>query len=96
MPEAAARLGSDGKGKDGLVGWLMSAAKKYPEAYLVLLGKLLPMQLATDGGDVTVKYTNKVEIVARLKERGLPIPPSFLPEEPKLVEGRVIEDKAER
>jgi len=99
IPEAVERLGSDGRGKDGLVGWLMQTAKRYPEAYLKLLDRLLPIQISTEGSTaVKVTYTNKVEIVARLKERGLPIPPSLMgPEEKepamKTIEGKVIEEK---
>jgi hypothetical protein len=42
--EAAMRLGSDRKGKDELVGYLMFAAMEEPAAYLSLLGRILPLQ----------------------------------------------------
>lgn len=82
LPEALERLGSDGQGKDGLVGWLMQVATKEPVAYLRLLDKLLPHQI--NGASVSVTATNTTtystheEIVARMKERGLPVPASFL------------------
>ena len=79
IPEALERLGSDGKGKDGIVGFLMVAARKETAAYLRLLDRLLPYQITGhDGEAMKIKYTNKVEIVARLKERGLPVPESLL------------------
>lgn len=44
--DAAAELGSDGNGTDGLKGWLRTCAAKHPKAYLSLLSKLVPMQIA--------------------------------------------------
>jgi hypothetical protein len=95
IPEALERLGSDGKGKDGIVGFLMVAAVTETAAYLRLLDRLLPYQITgLDGGDVKLKYTNKVEIVARLKERGLPIPPSLIDND--ISDSKTIEGKAVR
>jgi hypothetical protein len=55
--DAAVELGSDGCGTDGLQGYLRMCAQKYPKHYLALLGKLLPMQLNTDGlGSVNVSF----------------------------------------
>jgi hypothetical protein len=76
LPEALERLGSDGQGKDGLVGWLMQVATKEPVAYLRLLDKLLPHQIngASLSVTATAVYSTHEEIVGRMKERGLPVP----------------------
>lgn len=37
-------------GKQGLVGYLMTQAEKNPQAFMPLLGKVLPMQLTGEGG----------------------------------------------
>ena len=94
IPEALERLGSDGKGKDGIVGFLMVAAVTETAAYLRLLDRLLPYQITGgEGGEIKLKYTNKVEIVARLKERGLPVPAELLANDisdVKTIEGVVV------
>lgn len=46
---AAEAVGEDGKGKAGLVGYLMRLADKEPASFASLLGKVLPMQIT--GGD---------------------------------------------
>lgn len=47
--EAAEGLGEDGKGKDGLVGFLTAQARKADNrGFMSLLGKVLPMTLAMD------------------------------------------------
>ena len=67
---AAAAVGSNGKGKDGLVGYLMRAVIDFPQNYLGLLGKVLPLQLL---GSIKVEdgkvYTTE-EAEAILKDRG--------------------------
>lgn len=45
---AAELVGSDGKGKDGLVGYLKFIAQKHPASFTTLLNKILPMQLVGD------------------------------------------------
>lgn len=40
----------DAGGKDGLVGYLQQQAKDNPGPFLALLGKVLPMQIAGEGG----------------------------------------------
>lgn len=77
--EAVERLGSDRKGKDGMVGWLMKQANRYPVAYMRLLDRLLPYELTgKGGGPVQLEYRSKADIVERLKERGLPVPKSLM------------------
>jgi hypothetical protein len=42
---AAEAEGEDGKGRDGLVGYLRSIARDMPKTYTHLLGKLLPLEV---------------------------------------------------
>lgn len=48
---AAETEGQDGKGKDGLVGYLRRVAQEDVKAFSVLLGKVLPLQIANEGGE---------------------------------------------
>jgi len=43
---AAEAVGRDGKGLDGLVGYLTSAAINHPKNFLFLLARVLPYQVA--------------------------------------------------
>lgn len=55
---AAEQSGNDGKGKEGLVGYLRRVADEDVKAFSGLLGKVLPMQVTgEDGGplQVTIK-----------------------------------------
>jgi len=45
IPLAAANVGYDGKGKDGLLGYLQKIAEKDQKTFAQLLGRLLPLQL---------------------------------------------------
>lgn len=45
---AAEAVGQDGKGKEGLLGYLKMAAVSQPKAFITLLGRLLPTTLAND------------------------------------------------
>lgn len=71
--------GSDGKGKDGSVGYFVWLSRSEPVAYAALIARVLPMQLQVSGdvnhtGAVAqVRMTSK-ELEAKLKERGLPMP----------------------
>jgi len=54
--KAAAELnGSDGKGKDGLEGWLREMCKRYPKQFLSLMGKLLPLEVRVQAQPPPVK-----------------------------------------
>lgn len=76
---AAEASGSDGKGKDGLVGYLQWMSRKHPQPFAKLMEKLLPLQLTgKDGGPLQMEYRSKDEVVQRLKERGLPVPQSLM------------------
>ena len=75
--------GSDGKGKDGLVGYLTWLSRREPAVYGRLLERILPLQLTgKDGGPMQFEYRNKSDLVARFKERGLPVPPSLIEHDP--------------
>jgi hypothetical protein len=74
--QAATLLGQDGKGKDGLVGYLKMLAIKERAVYARLLEKVLPMQVNV--ADNTAKIYTAEEAAERLRERGLPVPPGLL------------------
>lgn len=60
---AAASTGSDGNGKDGLMGYCGFLARSEPKSFAQLLGKVLPLQLTgEDGGPV--RAVTRVELVA--------------------------------
>jgi hypothetical protein len=73
---AAELCGQDGKGKDGMVGYLKMLAVKERALFTRLLEKVLPMQLNVE--DKTVKTYSAEEAAQRLRERGLPVPPSLI------------------
>ena len=53
---AATAVGSDGGGRDGLVGYLQWQAQANPGPFMALLGKVLPMQVdANVDGKLTVQ-----------------------------------------
>lgn len=71
--------GSDGRGKDGLIGYLQWLSRREPAVYGRLLEKLLPYQLTgKDGGPVQMEYRTKADVIERLKEKGLPVPQSLM------------------
>jgi hypothetical protein len=68
--EAAERLGRDGKGKDGTLGYLMRLGLEVPTSFAVLLRAVLPVHI---NAAVTHKPVMTLdEAVAELKARGLP------------------------
>ena len=81
--EGAAEHGEDGKGKGGLVGYLEFCARKHPKAYLGLLGKLLPYNLAADIKEGT---TAIFEIVAVPPGRYITVPQDVLDRQPKIID----------
>lgn len=72
--EAAERSGSNGKGKDGMVGYLVWLSRSEPAVYGRMLEKVMPLQV--DVKDTTNKMSAP-EAVAKLRERGLPVPPAL-------------------
>lgn len=47
---AAEQTGQDGKGKDGLTGYLRRVAQADVKAFSSLLGRVLPLQVTGEGG----------------------------------------------
>lgn len=79
MLTAMEMVGSNNKGKDGAAGYLAHLAWKKPEIFGRLLEKLLPFTLTgAGGGPVQLQYTNVADVIQRMKERNLPIPPSLM------------------
>jgi hypothetical protein len=71
--------GNDGEGTDGAIGYLAMIAWENREIFGKLIERLLPFVLTgKDGGPIQHEYTNKADIVQRMKERGLPIPESLM------------------
>lgn len=75
--EAAAMVGFDGEGMQGLHGYLARLAIKEPQVFGRLLEKLLPLQLTGSFQHTDRKYETMEDLALALKERGLP-PPSRL------------------
>lgn len=59
---AAQDVGQDGKGKDGLQGYLRHVAAVDVKAYSTLLGKVLPMQIVGED-DGPLKTITRIELV---------------------------------
>ncbi len=64
--EAAHRLGSDGKGKDGLVGYLMALAVEDTRTFGALLRAMLPLQIAPEKSHLDIIYRSVDEILEEL------------------------------
>ncbi len=52
---AAELNGADGRGKDGLEGWLREMCRRYPKAFITLMGKLLPLEVKVQAQPPPVK-----------------------------------------
>ena len=91
----AAMRGSDGKGKDGLKGYMYWLSGAEPVAFTTLLKSIIPLQLQASIGlskldEEAGEIMSIEELEQRLKERGLrPMidvtPP---PPKPKVIEGK--------
>lgn len=76
---AAELEGSDRKGKGGLVGFMRKLSRRNVVVYGRLLEKLLPYQLTgKDGSPMQVVHSTREQLIERMKERGLPLPPSLM------------------
>ncbi len=76
---AAEAEGDNQKGRDGLVGYLRVLARREPNVFGRLLEKLLPYQLTgKDGAPMQVVHNTREQLIERMKERGLPLPPSLM------------------
>lgn len=60
--KAAEVVGEDKKGKDGLVGYLVSVAKTDKKAFCSLLGRVLPLEVVGDP-DTPVTVVTRVELI---------------------------------
>jgi hypothetical protein len=79
MLAAMDMVGSDGQGTDGAIGYLAMIAWENRDIFGRMIEKLLPFVLTgKDGGPVQLQYSNKADVVQRMKERGLPIPKSLM------------------
>ena len=72
--QAAARVGSDGRGKNGFVGYLTYLARRHPTVFAGLIAKVIPLQLAARVDhrvtEVTT-YKTVAEVKAELVRRGI-------------------------
>ena len=73
--EAAALVGEDGEGAEGLVGYLKLLAVTEPRAYASLLGRVLPYQITVDDGPQPLATVE--ELAEELRRRGLPVPEPY-------------------
>ena len=73
--EAAALVGEDGEGSEGLVGYLKLLAVTEPRAYASLLGRVLPYQITVDEGPRPL--ATLAELAEELRRRGLPVPEPY-------------------
>lgn len=80
LVEAAERIGSDGKGRDGLVGYLVRMAYKRPDNFDAMLMRMIPLNLpgADGAGAVAQEFRTAEEVRRAMRERGLPVPQSLL------------------
>lgn len=74
--KAATLVGHDGKGKDGLIGYLKMLAVRERPVYARLLEKVLPMQVHVQ--DQTTRLLTPEEAAEKLRARGLPVPQNLL------------------
>jgi hypothetical protein len=76
--DAAAEIGLDGTGREGLLGYLKYAATAFPKNYLGLLSKVMPLQIDSRS---TVNVIEHVNIVSVPSDRYMP---------PKVIEHSAI------
>jgi hypothetical protein len=88
---AAELCGADGKGKDGMVGYLKMLAVKERPLFTRLLERVLPMQLNVK--DTTDRLLTPEEAAQQLRERGLPVPPSLLELNADAIASKLNEDR---
>jgi hypothetical protein len=58
--------------RGGLVGYLRFLARKHPQAFTTLLGKVLPLQVRVEARTETI-YRTVSEVRAELERRGIPL-----------------------
>ena len=67
--DAAAAIGMDGSGRDGLLGYLKYAASTFPKQYLQVIAKVLPLQIDSKS---TINVIEHVNIVSVPSDRYMP------------------------
>ena len=67
--DAAAAIGMDGSGRDGLLGYLKYAASTFPKQYLQVIAKVLPLQIDSKS---TINVIEHVNIVSVPPDRYMP------------------------
>lgn len=82
--EAAERIGFDGNGKDGLVGYLMRMAYKRPDNFDTMLMRMLPLSLPEGPGGAPQEYKTVEEVRRAIRERALPMPESLRQNTPSI------------
>jgi hypothetical protein len=76
---AAEKVGSDGKGKDGLIGFLEKHARKNPELFFGLLARIIPLPSApSEDRPEGPVFLTREEVLARLRARGIPVENIYL------------------
>lgn len=74
---AAAAVGRDGSGKDGLTGYLVRLAKTEPRSFAALLGRVIPLHIVGSVDHKHRELRTADEVKKELAERGLPIDTIF-------------------
>jgi len=70
--QAAELEGSDGEGKDGILGLLRRLAKEDLRTFAILLGRVMPLQIETRSDvRVDVTYRSVEEVRRDLEDRGI-------------------------
>ena len=87
--QAATEFGSDGKGKEGAVGFFKYMTKQNLTAFAMLLARILPTQVNAEINSQPRRLPSREEIIAELKQLGLPIERIF-------EQGVMLELKPER
>lgn len=63
LKDAILKAADDAGGEGGLVGYLTLQASENPAAFMTLLGKVLPMQIAGDA-DNPIRTVTRIELVS--------------------------------
>lgn len=81
--DAASKVGEDGRGKNGLEGFLVREARKADNrGFIMLLGKVLPMTVAFDKNKPLMVQT-RIELVR--PEGGAEAPRDVTPRQPRVL-----------
>jgi len=62
--DAAAAIGFDGNGREGLLGYLKYAASTYPKQYMALISKVMPLQVDSKSTINVIEHVNIVSVPA--------------------------------